>query len=93
MFGLCPDEFGYLVPKYDWRREPVDLKRWIFRQSPDACKRRPGDQITTTRPTPPSPELAPASACVTVALLTGKAPTDAACVIGTGHSRNGPGMS
>src|SRR5262249_28989420 len=24
MFGLCPDEYGYIVPRYDFRREPVD---------------------------------------------------------------------
>jgi hypothetical protein len=22
MIGLCPDELGYIVPGYDWRREP-----------------------------------------------------------------------
>ena len=78
VFGLCPDEFGYIVPKYDWRREEVDLKKMDVRKSPDACKAAGvTDHYHETNSA--SRELAPASACVTVALLTGKAPADAAC--------------
>ena len=78
VFGLCPDEFGYIVPKYDWRREDVDLKKMDVRKSPDACKAAGvTDHYHETNSA--SRELAPASACVTVALLTGKAPADAAC--------------
>ncbi len=78
MFGLCPDEFGYIVPKYDWRREPVDLKKMQINKSVDPCKDKgvPNHYHETNSA---SSELAPASACVTVALLTGKVPTDAAC--------------
>lgn len=78
MFGLCPDELGYIVPKYDWRREPVDLKKMQIKQSVDPCKDKgvPNHYHETNSA---SSELAPASACVTVALLTGKVPADAAC--------------
>ena len=78
MFGLCPDELGYLVPKYDWRREPVDPEKMQIRQSVDPCRAQgvPNHYHETNSA---SSELAPASACVTVALLTGRVPTDAAC--------------
>ena len=78
MFGLCPDEFGYLVPKYDWRREPVDLQKMEIRKAPDPCKAQGvTDHYHETNSA--FSDLAPASACVTVALLTGKIPTAAAC--------------
>lgn len=78
MFGLCPDELGYIVPMYDWRREPVDLQKLQIKQSVDPCKSNgvPNHYHETNSA---SSTLAPASACVTVALLTGKVPTDAAC--------------
>jgi hypothetical protein len=78
MFGLCPDEYGYIVPKYDWRREPVDLQKMQIKRSVDPCKEKgaPNHYHETNSA---SSELAPASACVTVALLTGKIPADAAC--------------
>lgn len=78
MFGLCPDEFGYIVPAHDFRREPIDLKNPQIKQSPDACKDKgvPNHYHETNAA---SSVLAPASACVTVALLTGKLPNDAAC--------------
>jgi len=78
MFGLCPDEYGYIVPKYDWRREPVDLQKMQIRKSVDPCREKgvPNHYHETNSA---AAELAPASACVTVALLTGKIPADAAC--------------
>lgn len=78
VFGLCPDEFGYIVPKYDWRREPVDVQKMEIKQAVDPCRNQgvPNHYHETNSA---SSELAPASACVTVALLTGKVPTDAAC--------------
>ncbi|HKQ75388.1 MAG TPA: hypothetical protein VJ810_16935 [Blastocatellia bacterium] len=78
MFGLCPDEYGYIVPRYDFRREPVDLQKVRINRSVDPCREKgvPNHYHETNSA---SSELAPASACVTVALLTGKAPTDAAC--------------
>lgn len=85
MLGLCPDQFGYIVPRYDFRREPVDLKNPQFRQSPDACKAQgvPNHYHETNSA---SSDLAPAVACVTVALLTGRVPTDAACARAAEHS-------
>lgn len=85
MFGLCPDELGYIVPMYDWRREPVDLKKLEIKQAVDPCKSNgvPNHYHETNSA---SSALAPASACVSVALLTGKIPTDAACKNVTQHS-------
>lgn len=78
MFGLCPDEFGYIVPRYGWRREPVDLNKPQIRKSVDPCKEKGvPDHYHETNSA--SSLLAPASACVTAALLTGKLPEDAAC--------------
>ncbi len=78
MFGLCPDEFGYIVPGYDWRREPVDLQKLDFKRAVDPCKDKgvPNHYHETNSS---SSVLAPVSACVSVALLTGKVPADAAC--------------
>jgi hypothetical protein len=78
MFGLCPDEFGYIVPRYDWRREQVDLQKLDFKRAVDPCKDKgvPNHYHETNSS---SSVLAPASACVSVALLTGKVPKDAAC--------------
>ncbi len=78
MFGLCPDEFGYIVPAHDFRREPINPLNPQIKQSPDACKDKgvPNHYHETNAA---SSALAPASACVTVALLTGKVPRDAAC--------------
>jgi hypothetical protein len=78
MFGLCPDEFGYLVPKYDWRRAPVDLQKMEIRKTPDACRAQGvPDHYHETNSA--FSDLAPATACVTVALLTGRVPTMPAC--------------
>jgi hypothetical protein len=78
MFGLCPDELGYIVPAYDWRREPFDSEKMQVRQAADPCKARgaPNHYHETNSA---SSVLAPASTCVSVALLTGKVPADAAC--------------
>ena len=78
MFGLCPDEFGYIVPAHDFRREPIDMSNPQIKKSPDACKAQgvPNHYHETNSA---SSEMAPASACVTVALLTGKIPTGEAC--------------
>lgn len=92
IFGLCPDEFGYIVPSYDWRREPVDLKKMQMRQSVDPCKKNgvPNHYHETNAT---SSRFAPATACVTVALLTGKIPLDAACKDLTQYSDFGLSLS
>ncbi|MBI1766549.1 MAG: neutral/alkaline non-lysosomal ceramidase N-terminal domain-containing protein [Acidobacteria bacterium] len=78
MLGLCPDEFGYIVPRYDWQREPLDMQKLDFKRAIDPCKAKgvPNHYHETNSA---SSVLAPASACVTVALLTGKVPNVAAC--------------
>lgn len=85
MFGLCPDEFGYIVPRYDFRREPVDVKKMQIKRAVDPCKEKgaPNHYHETNSA---SSALAPASACVTVALLTGKVPADPACKDVAKHS-------
>ncbi len=85
MFGLCPDEFGYIVPGYDFRREPMDMQKMQIKQSVDPCKtkRVPNHYHETNSA---SSQLAPASACVSVALLTGKVPVDEACKNVAQHS-------
>ena len=85
VLGLCPDEFGYIVPGYDFVRQPGDLAKMQIREAPDACKEKgvPNHYHETNST---SSELGPASACVTVALLTGKIPSDAACRKVTRHS-------
>ncbi len=78
MLGLCPDEYGYITPRYDFRREPVDIKKMQIKRAIDPCKEKGvPDHYHETNSS--SSALAPASACVTVALLTGKMPADAAC--------------
>ncbi|MDX2033908.1 MAG: hypothetical protein SF339_24760 [Blastocatellia bacterium] len=78
MFGLCPDELGYLVPGYDWRREPLDLKKMDIKQAVDPCREKgvPNHYHETNSA---SSALTRASACATVALLTGKLPPIPAC--------------
>ena len=78
MFGLCPDEFGYIVPRYDWRREAMDMQKLDLKKAKDACSDNgvPSHYHETNSA---SSVLAPASTCVTVALLTGKVPQAAAC--------------
>ncbi len=78
MIGLCPDELGYIVPAYDWRRDPFDTQRMELREAADPCKPQgvPNHYHETNSA---SSILAPASACVAVALLTGKRPTEKAC--------------
>src|SRR5262249_10046990 len=37
VLGLCPDEFGYIVPAYDFRAPSPDSKRGLI-ETRDACK-------------------------------------------------------
>jgi hypothetical protein len=78
MIGLCPDELGYIVPTYDWRREPFDPQKMDIRESADACKSNgvPNHYHETNSS---SSILAPATACVAVALLTGRKSPEQAC--------------
>jgi hypothetical protein len=76
-FGLCPDEFGYIVPGYDFLAPSPDPVRGL-RQAPDPCKAAGvPDHYHETNSA--SSQLAPLWACVASALLEGKTPDLAAC--------------
>ena len=78
LIGLCPDELGYIVPGYDWRREPFDPSKMEIRESEDPCKGGgvPNHYHETNSS---SSILGPATACVAVALLRGKPVSEKAC--------------
>jgi len=78
IFGLCPDEFGYIVPGYDFLRPSIDLAKPAIRQAQDPCKAAgvPNHYHETNSA---SSDLAPAWACLAAALLDGKIPDSAAC--------------
>jgi hypothetical protein len=77
VFGLCPDEFGYIVPGYDFLPPSPDIARGL-RQAQDPCKTKGvPDHYHETNSA--SSMLAPAWACVAAALLDGKTPDSAAC--------------
>jgi hypothetical protein len=78
LIGLCPDELGYIVPGYDWQREPFDPAKMEVREAPDACKAL-GVANHYHETNSSSSILAPATSCVAVALLTGRQPLDKAC--------------
>jgi hypothetical protein len=77
VFGLCPDEFGYIVPGYDFLPPSPDPARGL-RQAPDPCKSSGmPDHYHETNSA--SSLLAPRWACIAAALLDGKTPESAAC--------------
>jgi hypothetical protein len=77
VFGLCPDEFGYIVPGYDFLAPTPDPARGL-RQAQDPCKRAGApDHYHETNSA--SSQLAARWACVAAALLEGKTPDSAAC--------------
>lgn len=77
VFGLCPDEFGYIVPGYDFQAPSPDPARGL-RQAKDPCKTAGvPDHYHETNSA--SSQLAARWACVAAALLEGKTPDSAAC--------------
>jgi hypothetical protein len=77
VLGLCPDEFGYIVPGYDFLAPSPDPARGL-REAPDPCKSKGvPDHYHETNSA--SSALAPAWACVASTLLEGKAPAAEAC--------------
>ena len=77
VFGLCPDEFGYIVPGYDFQSPSPDPARGL-RQAKDPCKTAGvPDHYHETNSA--SSQLAARWACVAAALLEGKTPDSAAC--------------
>jgi len=77
VFGLCPDEFGYIVPGYDFLAPSPDPVRGL-RQAQDPCKPA-GAPAHYHETNSASSQLAPRWACVAAALLQGKTPDAAAC--------------
>jgi len=77
VIGLCPDEFGYIVPGYDFLAPAPDPARGL-RQAQDPCKSAgvPNHYHETNSA---SSGLAPAWACAAASLLDGKTPDSAAC--------------
>jgi hypothetical protein len=77
VFGLCPDEFGYIVPGYDYLAPLADPARGL-REAADPCKSKGApDHYHETNSA--SSVLAARWACVAAALLEGKTPDSAAC--------------
>jgi hypothetical protein len=77
ILGLCPDEFGYLVPGYDFSA-PQMAAGHAVRQTEDACASKgvPSHYHETNSA---SSELAPAWTCVASWLLEGRFPETEAC--------------
>jgi len=77
VFGLCPDEFGYIVPGYDFLPPAPDPARGL-RQAQDPCKAA-GSPDHYHETNSASSQLAARWACLAAALLDGKTPDSAAC--------------
>jgi len=77
VFGLCPDEFGYIVPGYDFLAPSPDPARGL-REAQDPCKSGgvPNHYHETNSA---SSQLAARWACVAAALVDGKPPDSPAC--------------
>jgi len=72
VFGLCPDEFGYIVPGYDFLTPSPDPARGL-RQAQDPCKSKGvPDHYHETNSA--SSQLAAKWACVAARLLDATAP-------------------
>ncbi|HEY6329084.1 MAG TPA: hypothetical protein VI756_07090, partial [Blastocatellia bacterium] len=78
VFGLCPDELGYMVPGYDFRPPVVDALRGDLSEAHDPCKSAGvPDHYHETNSA--SSRLAPVWSCAAAGLLTGKTQQAAAC--------------
>jgi hypothetical protein len=78
IFGLCPDEFGYIVPGYDFLKPSVDLAKGRLTEAADPCKTSGApDHYHETNSA--SSMLAPAWSCAAATLLEGKVPEGVAC--------------
>lgn len=75
VFGLSPDEMGYLVPGYDFHGPSFDPEKGL-RESKDACAGVPDHYHETNSA---SSQLAPAWACTAIELLQGKTAEFPAC--------------
>ena len=74
VLGLCPDEFGYIVPAYDFLAPSPDPARGL-REAPDPCKSKGvPDHYHETNSA--SSTLAARWACAAAALLDGRPPAE-----------------
>ena len=78
ILGLCPDEFGYMVPGYDFLRPVVDASRGDISEAKDPCKAAGvPDHYHETNSA--SSQLAEVWSCTAAQLLTGQTPSAAVC--------------
>jgi hypothetical protein len=70
VFGLCPDEMGYIVPGYDFRASGFDPEKGL-QEAADACASS-GVPTHYHETNSASSQFAPAWACTAVSLLDGK---------------------
>jgi hypothetical protein len=77
VIGLCPDEFGYIVPAYDYLAPKAEIARGLVRAN-DPCKSKGvPDHYHETNSA--SSLLAARWACTAAMLLDGKLPESEAC--------------
>jgi hypothetical protein len=79
VFGLCPDELGYIVPRYDFRSPTFDPESGV-KEAADACAAR-GIPAHYHETNSASSELAPAWACTAARLLGQTTATEPACAV------------
>jgi hypothetical protein len=77
VFGLSPDELGYLVPGYDFRPPVFDPSSGM-KETPDACQEK-GVPAHYHETNSASSQLATAYACAAAKLLSGKTVTESPC--------------
>jgi hypothetical protein len=78
IFGLCPDELGYIVPGYDFLKPSVDMAKGGLTEAADPCKGS-GSPDHYHETNSAGSTLAPAWSCAAAALLDGRLPDSAAC--------------
>jgi neutral/alkaline ceramidase-like enzyme len=77
VFGLCPDELGYMVPRYDFHAPGFDPEHGLA-EARDACEAQ-GVPAHYHETNSASSQLAPAWACTAASLLGGNLQSVPAC--------------
>jgi hypothetical protein len=77
VFGLCPDELGYIVPRYDFHAPSFDPEHGLV-EARDACAAQ-GVHAHYHETNSASSQLAPAWACTAAKLLGGSVASLPAC--------------
>ena len=77
VFGLCPDELGYIVPRYDFHPPSFDPEHGLV-EAKDACEMQ-GVPAHYHETNSASSQLAPAWACTASNLLDGNVKSMPAC--------------